>query len=181
MDNGELDFVYQYMNKDMQIKTGKCHSVSAVLENGKIEPSEQEENAGALYMYLNCLPDSVFEYKRATIEDIGELVRTRMIVLRAANKLSDEVDMPVVERESRAYYQMMPTYHNPAGKKAYIMNMYTAPEYRRQGIAFQTLDLLVKDAKKQCVSQIALEATDMGRPLYERYGFVKMEDEMELI
>lgn len=29
--------------------------------------------------------------------------------------------------------------------------------------------------------QIALEATDMGRPLYERYGFVKMEDEMELI
>ena len=28
---------------------------------------------------------------------------------------------------------------------------------------------------------IALEATDMGRPLHERYGFVKMEDEMELI
>lgn len=27
----------------------------------------------------------------------------------------------------------------------------------------------------------ALEATDMGRPLYERYGFVKMEDEMELL
>lgn len=43
------------------------------------------------------------------------------------------------------------------------------------------LDLLVKDAKEQGVLQIALEATDMGRPLYERYGFVKMEDEMELI
>ena len=27
---------------------------------------------------------------------------------------------------------------------------------------------------------INLEATDMGRPLYEKYGFVKMEDEMEL-
>ena len=25
-----------------------------------------------------------------------------------------------------------------------------------------------------------LEATDMGRPLYEKYGFIKMEDEMEL-
>ena len=34
-------------------------------------------------------------------------------------------------------------------KKAYIMNMYTAPEYRRQGIAINTLDLLVKDAKEQ--------------------------------
>ena len=65
-------------------------------------------------------------------------------------------------------------------KKAYIMNMYTAPEYRRQGIAIHTLDLLVKDVKEQGVLQIALEATYMGRPLYERYGFAKMEDEMEL-
>ena len=80
-----------------------------------------------------------------------------------------------------SFYQVMPTYHNPTGKKAYIMNMYTAPEYRRQGIAIHTLDLLVNDAREQGVSQIALEATDMGRALYEKYGFVKMEDEMELV
>ncbi len=54
------------------------------------------------------------------------------------------------------------------------MNMYTAPEYRRQGIAFHTLDLLVK-YKEQGVLQITLEATDMGLPLYEKYGFVKMK------
>ena len=151
-----------------------------------------------------------FECKRATMEDIDELVRTRIIVLRAANMLSDDEDMSVVEEESYAYYrralesgehiaylvydngkfigagglsfyQVMQTYHNPTGKKAYIMNMYTASEYRRQGIAFHTLDLLVNDAREQGVSQIALEATDMGRPLYEKYGFVKMEDEMELV
>lgn len=168
-----------------------------------------EENTNALYMYLNCLPDSIFEYKKVTIADIDELVKTRIIVLRAANKLSNDVDMSVVEKQSYAYYmsaletgehiaylvydngafigaggvsfyQVMPTYHNPTGKKAYIMNMYTAPDYRRQGIAIYTLDLLVNDARKQGVSQIALEATDMGRPLYEKYGFVKMEDEMEL-
>ena len=151
-----------------------------------------------------------FEYKKATTKDIAELVRTRVIVLRAANKLSDDVDMSIVEQESYAYYkravetgehmaylvydketfigaggvsfyQVMPTYHNPSGKIAYIMNMYTAPEYRRQGIAFHTLDLLVKAAKERGISQIALEATDMGRPLYEKYGFVKMEDEMGLV
>lgn len=38
---GELDFVYHHINKDMKIKTGKCHSVPTVLENGKIELSEQ--------------------------------------------------------------------------------------------------------------------------------------------
>ena len=151
-----------------------------------------------------------YEYKKATIADIDELVRTRIIVLRAANKLSNDMDMSLVEKESYEYYkntletgehigylvydnetfigaggvsfyQVMPTYHNPTGKKAYIMNMYTAPAYQRQGIAFHTLDLLVKDIRKQGVSQITLEATEMGRPLYEKYGFVKMEDEMELI
>ncbi len=151
-----------------------------------------------------------YEYKRATIEDIDELVRTRIIVLRAANKLSDREDMSEVERQSREYYrralptgahvaylvydnsrfigaggvsfyQVMPTYHNPSGKKAYIMNMYTAPEYRRQGIARRTLDLLVAEAREHGVLQITLEATEMGRPLYEKYGFSAMRDEMELL
>ena len=42
-DNGELDFVYHHMNRDMMIKTGKCHSVPTVMENGKIKLSEQWE------------------------------------------------------------------------------------------------------------------------------------------
>ena len=47
------------------------------------------------------------------------------------------------------------------------------------------IDLLtasrVNVSKERGVYQISLEATDMGRPLYEKYGFVKMESEMELI
>jgi ribosomal protein S18 acetylase RimI-like enzyme len=74
----------------------------------------------------------------------------------------------------------MPTFHNPTGRKAYIMNMYTKPEYRRNGIAYKTLDLLIEEAKRKGITAISLEATDMGRPLYEKYGFVKMNDEMEL-
>lgn len=31
------------MNQDMQIKTGKCHSIPKVLENGKIKLSEEWE------------------------------------------------------------------------------------------------------------------------------------------
>ena len=149
-------------------------------------------------------------YKRGTVTDIEELVRTRIIVLRAANKLSDEIDMEQVRQASYEYYQkalasgehvaylvydddrfvgaggvsfyqVMPTYHNASGRKAYIMNMYTAPEYRRQGIAMQTLDLLVKEAKTQGITQISLEATEAGCPLYEKYGFVAMQDEMELL
>lgn len=35
--NGELVLHYHHMNQDMQVKTGKCHSVPTVLENGKME------------------------------------------------------------------------------------------------------------------------------------------------
>ena len=150
------------------------------------------------------------QYKRATIEDIDMLTETRVEVLRAANQLSDQTDMSEVREQSYHYYkralrdgthiaylvfdeerfvgaggvsfyQVMPTYHNPSGNKAYIMNMYTAPEYRRRGIAYHTLDLLVRDVRDRGITAISLEATDMGRPLYEKYGFVKMNDEMELL
>ena len=148
-------------------------------------------------------------YKKATIDDLDILTDTRITVLRAANKLSDDVDMSIVKEESYRYYQdaltndthiaylvfdddefvgaggisffkVMPTFHNPTGQKAYIMNMYTKPEYRRNALAYKTLDLLIGEAKRKGISAISLEATDMGRPLYEKYGFVKMNDEMEL-
>ena len=149
-------------------------------------------------------------YRKATIEDLEALVRTRIEVLRAANKLGADADMSEVFRYSQLYYQnalsdgthtaylvfdgsrfvgagavsyfqVMPTYHNPSGNKAYIMNMYTHPDYRRKGIAYRTLDLLVEDIKSREITSISLEATDMGRPLYEKFGFTKMKDEMELV
>ncbi len=149
-------------------------------------------------------------YKRATIDDLETLVKTRIEVLRAANELDDDINMDIVTQESREYYiqslqnnmhtaylvfdnnsfvgaggvsyfSVMPTYHNPTGKKAYVMNMYVRPDYRRQGIATKMLDLLIKDAKIRGITAITLEATRMGKPLYENYGFVKMENEMELL
>ena len=60
------------------------------------------------------------------------------------------------------------------------MNMYTHPEYRRKGIALHTLDLLVSEARQRGITSISLEATDTGKPLYEKYGFVAADHEMEL-
>ena len=40
-ENGELDFYYQHINVQKQIRVGVCHSVPKVLENGKIELSEK--------------------------------------------------------------------------------------------------------------------------------------------
>ena len=148
-------------------------------------------------------------YKKATLDDIDFLTESRIEVLLAANKLPADTDMQEVRDASYEYYkraladgthvaylvfdddtfvgaggvsfyQVMPTYHNPSGWKAYIMNMYTRPEYRRNGIAYKTLDLLIQECRASGIENISLEATSMGRPLYEKYGFVGMKDEMEL-
>lgn len=150
-----------------------------------------------------------YSYRKADIKDIDLLTETRITVLRAANGLDENEDMSVIERESRRYYaqalsdgshtaylvldgskvigtggvsyfSVMPTCDVPDGRKAYIMNMYTDPAYRRQGIALKTLYLLVEDAVSRGISFISLEATRMGRPLYEKFGFVPMEHEMIL-
>lgn len=46
-----------------------------------------------------------FIYKTATQQDIDILVTTRIKVLRAANKLADQVDMSEVAAQSRDYYE----------------------------------------------------------------------------
>lgn len=44
-------------------------------------------------------------YKKATIEDIDILTKTRVEVLRAANKLSADTNMEEVRRQSYDYYK----------------------------------------------------------------------------
>ena len=148
-------------------------------------------------------------YHWASDVELDILTRTRVETLRAANGLPDAADLSEVERQSRAYYrralaegthaallvldgeqvvrtggvtffEVMPTCCNPSGKKAYLMNLYTAPAYRRRGIARHVLELLVEACRERNVTVISLEATAMGRPLYERFGFLPMENEMEL-
>lgn len=40
-ESGELDFHYQHLNKDRQIRIGKCHSIPYIMENGKIALQEK--------------------------------------------------------------------------------------------------------------------------------------------
>lgn len=148
-------------------------------------------------------------YRCAEIKDIEVITDIRIEVLRAANLFDDSVYMEDVRKNtfehykkafednsnitylaldnnkivacgSVSFYSVMPTYCNKSGKCAYLMNIYTKPEYRQQGIASTILDYLVKKSVEYGAEKISLEATAMGRPIYEKYGFKPMNHEMEL-
>lgn len=72
---------------------------------------------------------------------------------------------------SISYVTIMPTYDHPTGKRAHLMNVYTRSDHRRQGIAKKMVLLLIDEAKKRGCTEISLDATVDGRPLYESLGF----------
>jgi ribosomal protein S18 acetylase RimI-like enzyme len=146
------------------------------------------------------------EYRIATSEDIELLMSSRLEMLRIVNDLSDDyVYSDEIISESRDYFlngdqttvlaldggnvigcasmsymRIMPTFSHPTGKRAHLMNVYTRNEYRRQGIARKMVLMLIDETWKRGATEISLDATVMGRPLYESLGFVNSTECMVL-
>lgn len=157
-----------------------------------------EEKKGNFFM---------FHYRTATNDDIAQLMQIRIEMLRAVNHLppdyifSEELlansrdyflngqhttilafdQKAVIGRATLCYIEMMPTFSHPTGKRAHLMNVYTNSKYRRQGIARHMLTTLIHEAKCRGVTEISLDATDSGRPLYQKLGFQDSGECMVLV
>lgn len=79
------------------------------------------------------------------------------------------------------YIGLMPTFDHPTGRRAHLMNVYTRRACRRQGAARRMVELLVGEARRRGVTEISLDTTDAGRPLYEACGFAPSQEGMVLI
>lgn len=139
----------------------------------------------------------MIEYKIATKEDIELMMASRLEMLRVVNDLPEDHVFPddlvrasreyflsgdqttvlaldsgkVIGCASMSYIWIMPTFSHPTGKRAHLMNVYTASSSRRQGIARRMCGMLIQDAKDKGATEISLDATESGRPLYSSLGF----------
>jgi len=78
------------------------------------------------------------------------------------------------------FWRHMPGPATLDGRKAVVANMYTLPEYRKQGIASEIMRLQIDEARTRGVGVINLSATAEGRGIYEKLGFVSDNDEMKI-
>ena len=148
----------------------------------------------------------MIEYKIATKDDIELLMSSRLEMLRVVNNLPTDYEYSEeIVRESRDYFLngdhitvlaiddgkvigcasmsfmwIMPTFSHPTGRRAHLMNVYTRSEYRRQGIARKMVKMLIDETWKRGATEISLDATNMGRPLYESLGFTNSTEGMVL-
>ncbi len=136
-------------------------------------------------------------YRKTTKADMKILMKLRLEMLREVNGLSSEYEYDEnFIFESRRYFEsgeqttviasdgetlvgcaslsytwIMPTFSHPTGNRAHLMNVYTRADYRRRGISKKMVEILIDEAKENGVTEISLDATEMGRPLYESLGF----------
>ncbi len=146
------------------------------------------------------------EYRKADSGDIEVLMKLREEMLRVVNRLPDDYEFSdEIKEHSRRYFLegdqttvialdngdaiacasisyigVMPTFAHPTGKRAHLMNVYTNGSYRRRGIARVLVNMLIDEAKERGVTEIGLDATESGRPLYESLGFSGSSEYMSL-
>ncbi|MBP5654367.1 MAG: GNAT family N-acetyltransferase [Clostridiales bacterium] len=147
------------------------------------------------------------EYKIATADDIELLMSSRLEMLREVNGLAaDQEFSEEIMEYSRDYFLsgdqttvlaldggrvigcaticymvIMPTYSHPTGRRAHLMNVYTAKDHRRQGVARRMMEMILEDARNNSATEISLDATESGRPLYESMGFTGSDECMVMV
>ena len=146
-------------------------------------------------------------YRKANISDIPELINLRILFLKeiypnASESLDDrladhlttylqeylakdsfvnwfaEANGKAVASAGILFYNQPPLYHNLDGKVAYILNVYTLPDFRRKGIAKALLQKILQEAKDRNTGKVSLHTSELGRSLYEQFGFVAGGNEM---
>lgn len=63
---------------------------------------------------------------------------------------------------------------------AYLHSMYTEKAYRHQKCAQKIVDRAIQYCQKNGISRIVLNASNAGKPIYEKSGFVSSPETMRL-
>jgi GNAT superfamily N-acetyltransferase len=72
-----------------------------------------------------------------------------------------------------------PQVRDPRPERPFIVNVFTEPEYRRQGLARVLVEEMVAWCRREAFGAVSLHASDAGRSVYAAMGF-RPTNEMRL-
>lgn len=78
----------------------------------------------------------------------------------------------IIGTSGMSFVEKPPYFGCPTGRIGLLSSMFTAPEYRRMGIAKELLNRVVEEARNYGCGTVQITASDMGVKLYSSYGFV---------
>jgi len=124
----------------------------------------------ALRIRLDCLRDVDNLGDWTFSEDFLDATRDFFRTADQTTLLAFDGEIPIA-CATLCYKTCIPTLGHPTGKRAHLMNVYTAEGYRRQGIARRLVLMLHEEAASRGVTEITLDATNEGRKLYKSLGY----------
>jgi len=134
----------------------------------------------------------IAEHRRAMFVDMGmevpansvslfiEWVRPRLIDKTYLGWFLTLADGQVIAGAGLWLIEWPPTPIDLSITRGYLLNVFVQPDYRRQGLAHQLMDVVLDYCAQQHIRVIMLHASNKGRPLYESLGFVGT-NEMRLV
>ena len=132
-----------------------------------------------MWQDMGDLPDELFEMLRARAElELGEMLArgdyvgwlaapasdVGTIIAGAGIFLRDSLPSP---RKANGKTVGVTT-----GKLGLVINVFTEPDWRRRGVGVLLMQQVIDWSREQRLDRLILHASDAGRPLYEKMGFV---------
>lgn len=71
------------------------------------------------------------------------------------------------------FFPVVPTPSDPSGLRAHVQGVYTVPEYRGRGLGERLTRAVLREARARGLRSANLNASVMGRGVYERLGFTE--------
>lgn len=87
----------------------------------------------------------------------------------------------IVASGAMSIISMVPTPYDSSYKVAYLHSIFTECEYRNRGCAQLISENSIQYCKSQGIKRMILEASDAGRPIYEKIGFQSSTSSMRLL
>lgn len=86
----------------------------------------------------------------------------------------------IISTASLCLFERIPYQENMTGREGYILNVYTCPEFRNQGLAKLLINRIIEYASENGINRLWLHSSEKGKGLYLHKGFIDKVNEMEL-